>query len=278
MFLISFFLCFFDFRQAGSSLISSHQQCIPQLHSWDAHGTRWQHLAGGWAVPMYSWSELCLMLHRRRIGHTVETWSNHHYTILKDIWRMQKFLHDFMIFGIGGLVDSPTSQALERIFGRDGMCVWPPLQSPCSFFQTLSCLDFLRNGILRVFCHRKVWKFYSCTCRFLLFEKHRSVFFQVSHSLGIRVTCDSAAKQDSTFGCNTCASPACRFSVCWSLGCKRNVPKQRRNHSSHAGYLSKGSRGVACVWTQPWPPGKEAWRNWTYLMIGDRYEPFEDQG
>ena len=53
---------------------------------------------------------------------------------------------------------------------------------------------------------------------------------------------------------------------------------QRRNHSSHAGYVSKGSRGVACVWTQPWPPGKEAWRNWKYLVIGDRYEPFEDQG
>lgn len=33
-------------------------------------------------------------------------------TILEHIWRMQKFLHDFMMFGIGGLVDSPTSQAV----------------------------------------------------------------------------------------------------------------------------------------------------------------------
>ena len=116
-----------------------------------------------------------------------------------------------MIFGIGGLVDSPTSQALERIFGRDGMCVWPPLQSPCSFFQTLSCLDFLRMEFY-VFCHRKVENFIAALVGVFGLKNTDLCVFQVSHSLGIRVTCDSAAKQDSTFGCNTCASPACRFS------------------------------------------------------------------
>ena len=83
-----------------------------------------------------------------------------------------------MIFGIGGLVDSPTSQALERIFGRDGMCVWPPLQSPCSFFQTLSCLDFLRNGILRVFCHRKVENFIAALVGFCCLKNTDLCFFR----------------------------------------------------------------------------------------------------
>lgn len=142
------------------------------------------------------------------------------------------------------------------------MCVWPPLQSPCSFFQTLSCLDNLYawNSTF-VLPSKGVENFIAAPCRGFCLKTLISDLFRCrirwEFESPVIPLLSKIAPSDVILVRRLPADSA--FAKAW--GCERNVPKQRRNHSSHAGYLSKGSRGVACVWTQPWPPGKEAWRN-----------------
>ena len=226
---------------------------------------------------MYSWSELCLMLHRRHMGDTVflkQSSSDNLETYLTSA-EIPSWLYDFWDWWIGWFTDIPSTR-------KDLRKRWDVrLASIAKSLQLLPDFELLglsTHGILRVL-PSKGGKFHSCTCRGFWFWKTQiCVFFRCrirwEFESPVIPLLSKIAPSDVIL---VRSLPAVqRF---WSLGMRKecSIP-QRRNHSSHPGYLSKGSRGVACVWTQPWPPGKEAWRNWKYVMIGDRYEPFEGQG